>query len=143
MIPTSPTILFEHTCFCAIEPAQRDAYAAVQAARWLKPGGQFLAVHYMLPPDEDDLRFGTSTRGEDLGERFGQASPLNRQGTGNPRSWEHRQGERVDVSLGVGFRLAPSLEKPFLFLVCVVCKRFLSLAAAVLSPCRTQWCPDH
>ena len=63
--------LFEHTCFCAIDPSQRDAYAAA-AARWLKPGGQFLAVHYMLPPDEDGPPFGTDR--EEILERFGQAS---------------------------------------------------------------------
>ena len=81
-------LVFEHTCFCAIDPAQRDAYAAA-AARWLKPGAQFLAVHYMLPPDEDGPPFGTDR--EEILERFGQDFELI--GDWEPRSWEHRQGK--------------------------------------------------
>src|SRR5262245_42181388 len=43
--------LFEHTLFCAITPAQRPQYVqAIQ--RWLKPGGQLLAVHYMIRDKE-------------------------------------------------------------------------------------------
>lgn len=80
--------LFEHTCFCAIDPAQRDAYAAA-VARWLRSGGQFLAVHYMLPPDEDGPPFGTNR--EEILERFGQDFELI--GDWEPRSWGHRQGK--------------------------------------------------
>src|SRR5581483_1314944 len=36
--------IFEHTLFCAIDPAERDAYVRA-VARWLKPGGQYLAVN--------------------------------------------------------------------------------------------------
>ena len=44
-------LLFEHTLFCAIDPARRDDY--VQAVlRWLKPGGHFVAVHYMIRGEE-------------------------------------------------------------------------------------------
>jgi SAM-dependent methyltransferase len=47
--------VFEHTCFCAIDPAQRPAYVEAVAAA-LKPGGQLLAVFYLNPgnnsPDE-------------------------------------------------------------------------------------------
>src|ERR1051325_11250317 len=50
--------VFEHTLFCAIDLADRDAY--VQAVlRWLKPGGQYLAVNYFTP-DEDGPPFGTT-----------------------------------------------------------------------------------
>jgi len=47
--------VFEHTCFCAISPAQRTAYVeAVGGA--LKPGGKLLAIFYLDPgndsPDE-------------------------------------------------------------------------------------------
>ena len=50
--------LFEHTLFCAIDPGRRDDY--VQAVlRWLKPDGQFLAVHYLIP-DKDGPPFGTT-----------------------------------------------------------------------------------
>lgn len=58
--------LFEHTLFCAINPTRRDEY--VQAAlRWLKPGGQFLAVHYMIR-DKEGPPFGVMQ--EELMERF-------------------------------------------------------------------------
>jgi len=39
--------LFEHTLFCAIDPARRGDYVNA-VLRWLKPKGQFLAVHYMI-----------------------------------------------------------------------------------------------
>ena len=56
--------LFEHTLFCAIEPPRRADYVRA-ALRWLKPGGQYLAVNYLIP-DKDGPPFGT-TRAELLG----------------------------------------------------------------------------
>lgn len=50
--------LFEHTLYCAIDPGDREAYARA-VRRWLKPGGQFLAVHYLIP-DRDGPPFGTT-----------------------------------------------------------------------------------
>jgi SAM-dependent methyltransferase len=38
-------LLFEQTCYCAIEPARRDEYAAL-AARLVAPGGTMLFVVY-------------------------------------------------------------------------------------------------
>lgn len=44
--------VWEHTCFCAIDPGLRDAYVeAVFEA--LKPGGSLLGVFYMNPYDSD------------------------------------------------------------------------------------------
>jgi SAM-dependent methyltransferase len=47
--------VFEHTCFCAIDPSMRPAYVESVAGA-LKPGGQYLAVFYLDPgndsPDE-------------------------------------------------------------------------------------------
>jgi len=44
--------VWEHTCFCAIDPGQRPAYAdAVHAV--LKPGGRLLGVFYLDPYDEE------------------------------------------------------------------------------------------
>lgn len=40
--------VFEHTCFCAIDPARRGDYAAAVAAA-LCPGGRLLAVFYENP----------------------------------------------------------------------------------------------
>lgn len=51
-IPAEPfEWLFEHTLFCAIDPDQRHAYVEA-VGRWLKPGGHFLAVHYLIPDTE-------------------------------------------------------------------------------------------
>ncbi|MBL9136768.1 MAG: methyltransferase domain-containing protein [Verrucomicrobiales bacterium] len=58
--------IFEHTLFCAIEKTDRDAYVDA-VLRWLKPGGQFLAVHYMLR-DGQGPPFGCAQ--EELMERF-------------------------------------------------------------------------
>jgi cyclopropane fatty-acyl-phospholipid synthase-like methyltransferase len=43
--------LFEHTLFCAIQLAERDAYVKA-LLRWLKPGGFYLAVNYFIPDVE-------------------------------------------------------------------------------------------
>jgi SAM-dependent methyltransferase len=47
--------VFEHTCFCAIQPSQRQAYVEGVASA-LKPGGRLLAIFYLDPgndsPDE-------------------------------------------------------------------------------------------
>jgi len=78
--------IFEHTLFCAIDPAERELY--VQAVlRWLKPGGQYLAVNYLIP-DTDGPPFGT-TRGE-LIERFSPHFSLLSDWV--PRSYPNRTG---------------------------------------------------
>ena len=38
-------VVFEHTCLCAIEPAEREAYVSSLKCA-LRPGGQFLAIFY-------------------------------------------------------------------------------------------------
>jgi len=44
--------IWEHTCFCAIDPQRRPDYvSAVKSA--LKPGGNFLGVFYLDPYDEE------------------------------------------------------------------------------------------
>ena len=50
--------LFEHTLFCAIQPAQRDEYVGA-LLRWLKPAGNYLAVNYLIP-DTDGPPFARS-----------------------------------------------------------------------------------
>ncbi len=78
--------LFEHTLYCAIDPQRRDEYAqAVQ--RWLKPGGQFLAVHYLIP-DEDGPPFGTTR--EEVVKRFSPHLDLVEEWV--PRSYPNRTG---------------------------------------------------
>lgn len=43
-------MVWEHTCFCAIDPARREAYAAA-AARLVRPDGYLAGVFYLQPWD--------------------------------------------------------------------------------------------
>lgn len=52
--------VFEHTCFCAIDPQMRPAYVRAVSSL-LKPEGGFLAVFYMEPDHEDGPPFGTTS----------------------------------------------------------------------------------
>lgn len=45
--------VFEHTCFCAIDPARRADYAASVASA-LKRGGRLLAVFFLDPGNDGD-----------------------------------------------------------------------------------------
>ena len=78
--------VFEHTFFCAIDPSRRTDY--LQAVlRHLKPNGQLLAVHYILPKDEEGPPFGT-----DKEEVLHLFSPrLKLIGDWIPRSFPHRK----------------------------------------------------
>ena len=83
-------LLFEHTLFCAINPWQRDAYVRA-AKRWLRPGGTYLAVNYIITDDDGEPPFST-TAGE-LDERLLPAFELIRRWV--PRSYENRQGKEL------------------------------------------------
>lgn len=66
--------IFEHTCFCAIEPSDRPAYAA-SAAALLRPGGRLLAIFYLDPGrNEDGPPYGCTR--EELGALFSPAFRL-------------------------------------------------------------------
>lgn len=45
--------LWEHTCFCAIDPDRRDDYAAAAAAA-VRPGGYLVGVFFINPWDADE-----------------------------------------------------------------------------------------
>lgn len=49
--------IWEHTCFCAIDPSLRDAYVRAAAHR-LCEGGLFVGVFYLHPWDEGEVREG-------------------------------------------------------------------------------------
>ena len=54
--------VFEHTCFCAIDPSLREKYVAAVAGA-LKPGGHLLAIFYLDPgldPGESGPPFGVT-----------------------------------------------------------------------------------
>ncbi|MEM6822114.1 MAG: methyltransferase domain-containing protein [Verrucomicrobiota bacterium] len=62
-------LVFEHTCFCAIDPELRTSYVkAVREA--LKPSGQLLAVFFMNPAAETGPPFGATL--EELDRLFGK-----------------------------------------------------------------------
>ena len=78
--------LFEHTLFCAIQPSERDDYVRA-VLRWLKPGGNYLAVNYFdCGPDGPPW---PTTRAEQL-ERFSPHFDLLADWT--PRSYPNRKG---------------------------------------------------
>ena len=83
-------LVFEHTLFCAIPPTRRSEY--VQALlHWLKPGGLYLAVNYMITDDKDAPPFSTTTA--ELDAHFGEQFELLRRWT--PRSYKSREGKEL------------------------------------------------
>ncbi|MCL4788471.1 MAG: class I SAM-dependent methyltransferase [Verrucomicrobia bacterium] len=78
--------LFEHTLFCAIQPIERELYVNA-VRRWLKPGGHFLAVNYLIP-DRDGPPFGTTR--QELWQRLSPHFDL--QAEWVPRSYPNRTG---------------------------------------------------
>ena len=49
--------VFEHTCFCAITPEERPAYAEA-CSRLIPVGGYWVAVLFLHPREEDDPTIG-------------------------------------------------------------------------------------
>jgi cyclopropane fatty-acyl-phospholipid synthase-like methyltransferase len=78
--------VFEHTLFCAIDPALRDDYVRA-LLRWLKPRGDYLAVNYLIP-DTDGPPFGTTR--DELWRRFSPHFDLLEEWV--PRSYSTRTG---------------------------------------------------
>jgi SAM-dependent methyltransferase len=56
--------VIEHTCFCAIDPSMRPAYAAAVAGA-LKPGGHLFAIFYLNPGVDRQPPFGVAVPGLD------------------------------------------------------------------------------
>jgi len=78
--------LWEHTLFCAIRPDERDLYVRA-VLRWLKPGGHYLAVNYLIP-NKDGPPFGTTR--DELWRRFSPHFGLKQEWV--PRSYPNRTG---------------------------------------------------
>lgn len=81
--------LFEHTFFCAIDPARRAAYVRT-VTELVRPGGHLLGVFYHIQP-ETGPPFGT-TRAELLA-RFEPAFTLVHESV--PRSYPTRVGKEL------------------------------------------------
>ncbi len=82
--------VFEHTLFCAIQPDEREAYVHA-VKRWLKPGGYYLAVNYLVPPEREGPPFTTSR--EEQWRRFSPEFELLSEWT--PRSFPNRTGQEL------------------------------------------------
>ncbi|MCU0782572.1 MAG: TPMT family class I SAM-dependent methyltransferase [Verrucomicrobia bacterium] len=78
--------VFEHTLFCAIQPDERDLYTRA-VLRWLKPGGHYLAINYLIP-DTDGPPFGTTR--DELCARFSPHFDLRQEWV--PRLYPNRTG---------------------------------------------------
>jgi len=79
--------IFEHTLFCAILPAERDDYVRA-VRRWLKPGGQYLAVNYLILEDDNGPPFPVTR--DELLRRFSPDFELVEDWV--PRSYPNRTG---------------------------------------------------
>jgi hypothetical protein len=79
--------LFEHTLFCAINPAERDDYVRA-VLRWLKPEGQYLAVHYLILEDDNGPPFPVAR--DEVVRRFSPHFDLVEDWI--PRSYPNRTG---------------------------------------------------
>lgn len=80
--------VFEHTCFCAIDPARRDDYVAAMA-QVLRPGGTLVGV-FFTHGDTGGPPFDSTT--EELRARFGGAFDLVSLAPATT-SVPHREGE--------------------------------------------------
>ena len=83
-------LVFEHTLFCAIPPGRRGDYAKALRG-WLKPGGCYLAVNYMITEDNGEPPFSTTET--ELDQWFGGSFELLRRWT--PRSYKSRTGKEL------------------------------------------------
>lgn len=87
--------VWEHTCFCAIDPSRRDDYVSA-AHRALRPGGQLLAVFYVDPYDDEHRPGEGPPHGvtiEELEERFVGSGAFRRLESYVPgRSYQGREG---------------------------------------------------
>jgi SAM-dependent methyltransferase len=81
--------LFEHTFFCAIDPAMRGLYMETVAGL-VKPGGRLLGIFYNIQP-ETGPPFGTTR--EELLQRFTPAFSLQYECV--PRSYESRKEKEL------------------------------------------------
>ena len=81
-------LIFEHTLYCAIDPARREDYAK-SLPNWLKPGGYFLAIDFVFPLDEEGPPFGASK--DEIINRFQTNFTL--RDDWKPRHFEGRKNE--------------------------------------------------
>ena len=95
----SVDMIFEHTCFCAINPEQRRNYVT-SAKHWLAPGGFLLGVFFTDPPPREDGAagppFGVSL--DELHGLFGESFTITRSRSPD-RSHPDRLGREVIIEM--------------------------------------------
>lgn len=84
--------VFEHTCFCAIDPARRHDYVEAVASA-LKPNGRLLAVFFTNPDNDGNGPPFGCTRGE-IDELFAPRFRQVREWGGAP-TYAERQGREL------------------------------------------------
>jgi len=84
--------LFEHTCFCAIDPARRADYVR-SAASAIKPGGRLLAV-FFTDPENDGAGPPFGCTREELDALFGRDFRLLDE-SGEIPTFPERQGREL------------------------------------------------
>lgn len=70
-------VVFEHTCFCAIDPARRAQYVEA-IVRLLRPGGRIIAI-FFLNPDHNEAGPPYGVSRAELAERFDADFALERE----------------------------------------------------------------
>jgi SAM-dependent methyltransferase len=84
--------VFEHTCFCAINPARRADYVA-SVASVLKKGGRFLAVFFLDPGnDGGGPPYGCTRR--EINDLFGSRFLVLKEQSGIP-TFAEREGREL------------------------------------------------
>lgn len=71
--------IFEHTCFCAIEPSRRRDYVKA-CIHCLRPGGRLLAVFYLETGDPPDVGPPFATDREEILSLFGSYFEVEQEG---------------------------------------------------------------
>jgi len=68
--PHAVSAIWEHTCYCAIEPSERKNYVKA-AAEWLPSGAHLVGVFFLTPEDDGEGGPPHGTTVEELNEIFG------------------------------------------------------------------------
>lgn len=83
-------LVFEHTLYCAINPNLRDKYAQ-SLINWLRPGGYFLAIHFVFPLSEQGPPFGANRK--EIIDRFNSGFELIE--AWKPKHFDGREDEEL------------------------------------------------
>jgi len=87
--------IFEHTCFCAIDPVMRQDYVET-VVRLLKPQGKLLAIFFLNPDhDEPGPPYGVSL--DELERFFGSHFVLEREWIPQRTHWGRENRELIRV----------------------------------------------